>query len=451
MGIRDWFSSKKNEDRALMTYSPTQLSSTIFSMFTTSTAITEEEAMKIPAVVNCVELISGSIAQLPIYLYKELPNGEVEKIHDDRRVFLLNSEPNSLINGFNFKKKIVKDYLFYGVSYIKKETVRNNILELNMFPMENVQVMRYLIDGYKWDADIKLTFLTAQKDQVEVIFKPIDLIMIVKDSIDGVVGSGVLQSGTETLRLALNEIEYSSNILKNGALPIGVIETVNKLSEGAIKRLRAGWESLYGGAKNAGKTVILEEGLQYKPISIKPNDMQLVESKKITTSEIARLFNVPESMIDANSNKYASNEQNNLHFLQYTLAPILNSIESSLDKSLLLEDEKKQGYYFRFDVSEILRTTEKEAIDNAAAALKAGFYSVNEARAKFDKHRLKKDYFMWSLGSVLFNPDTDEMFVPNMQGSADLDAGPQPPLSDGTVVKPLPGTSSKPAPKAKTN
>lgn len=444
----------KKEDRTLMSYSNSQIASTIFSMFTTNTTLTEADAMKIPAVVACVELISGSIAQLPIYLYKELQDGEIERIPNDRRIFLLNNEPNSLINSYNFKKKIVKDYLFYGVSYTKKEMARNNILELNMFPMESVQVMRYLIDGYKWDADIKLTWLSAQRETLERLFKPSELIMVLKDSQDGISGTGILESGVETLDLALNEIKYSSNILKNGAMPIGVLETVNKLSEGAVKRIRSGWESLYGGAKNAGKTVILEEGLQYKAVSIKPNDLQLVESKRITTSDIARLFNVPESMIDADSNKYASNEQNNLHFLQYTLAPIIHSIESALDKSLLLEDEKSQGYYFRFDVSEILRTTEKEAIENTATALKSGFYSVNEARAKFDKHRLKEDYFMWSLGSVLYNPETDVMFVPNMQGSADLDNGPQAPLSSSTpTVKPTPGTAvpPKPVPKNKSN
>ena len=62
----------------------------------------------------------------------------------------------------------------------------------------------------------------------------------------------------------------------------------------------------------------------------------------MTTSEIARLFNVPESMINSNLNKYNSNAAENLHFLQYTLSPIISAFESALDKSLLLESEKKK-------------------------------------------------------------------------------------------------------------
>lgn len=425
MGIFDFFSgNKKQEERALVSYSTNHASGAIFSTFSTSSPVTEEQAMKIPTVVACVELITGSIGQLPIYLYKENEKGEVERVRDDRRVFLLNNEPNSLLNGYNFKKRLAKDYLFYGVSYTKKETVRNDVIELNPIDMRTVQVTKYLINGYKYDADIHLTTYGSDGNGVQKTFKPYELLMVLKESEDGITSRGVLEAGSEILTLALNESEYTSNILKNGALPIGVIQTMSKLSDTAIKRLRAGWESLYAGSKNSGKTVILEEGLEYKPISLKPNDLQLVDGRKITVSEIARLFNIPESMINADANKYASNEQNNLHFLQYTLAPIIHSIESALDKSLLLEEEKEKGYYFRFDTTEILRTTERERVESAVEGMKGGVFSLNETRAKFDYPSLEDDYFMWSLGNVLFNPDTKEMFVPNMQGSGDLDDGP---------------------------
>jgi HK97 family phage portal protein len=427
VGLFDaWFKQKDNdnEERGMVNYSPGS-SGMIYSMFGTTTVVTEEQAMKIPSVVACVELITGSIAQLPIYLYKENDKGEVEKVPNDRRVFLLNNEPNQFLNGYNFKKRLAKDYLFYGTSYTKKETERNNILELHPFDMRHVQVTKYLIDGYKYEADIRLMTIGNDGKRKQYPFHPHELIMILKDSEDGITSTGVLEAGADILQLALNESEYTSNILKNGALPIGVVQTMNRLSETALKRLRAGWESLYSGSRNSGKTVVLEEGLDYKPISLKPNDLQLIDGRRITVAEICRLFNVPESMVNSDANKYASNEQNNLHFLQYTLSPVITAIEAGLDKALLLESEKEDGYYFRFDTSEVLRTTEKERMESAAEGLKNGFFSVNETRAKFDKPKLEDDYFMWSLGHVLFNPDTKEMFVPNMQGGGDLDDGPQ--------------------------
>lgn len=426
MGIFNWFGpkNKDEEKRSLADYSYTGLGGTLVSLFGANEPVKEEEAMSIPSVVACIELITGSIAQLPIYLYRENENREVEEVNEDRRVFLLNSEPNTTTNGYNLKKKIAKDYLFYGTSYTKIERARNNVLELHPLNMQNVQVTKYLIDGYKYDADIKLVNYMQNELGREIKFKPYDLITVLKDSDDGITSRGILSTGSEILQLALNENVYSNNILKNGALPIGVLQTESKLSSDAIRRLRRGWESLYSGARNSGRTVILEEGLEYKPISLKPNDLQLIDGRQATVAEICRLFNVPESMVNADANKYASNEQNNLHFLQYTLLPIITAIESALDKSLLLESEKEQGYYFRFDTSEILRTTEKERVESAVLGVKGGVFSLNETRGKFDKPALEDDMFMWSLGNVLFNPKTKEMFVPNMQGSSDLDDGP---------------------------
>jgi HK97 family phage portal protein len=447
VGFLDLFgiNRSKKEERSF-TYGSTHTQGALYSIFNTEYTVTEEEAMRIPSVIFCVELISGSIAQLPIYLYKENDKGEVEKVPNDRRVFLLNNEPNSMLNGYNMKKKMVKDYLFYGTSYTKIDKVRNNILELYPLDMKNVYVTKYLKEGYKYDAEIKLTTYGHDGKGIEKIFKPYDLVTVLRDTEDGITSRGILEEGGKLLQLASNEVEYSNNILKNGALPIGVLQTANKISEQAMKRLKAGWETLYSGAKNAGKTVILEEGLEYNPISLKPNDLQMVESKKITISDISRLFNVPESMLNADANKYASNEQNNLYFLQYTLAPILIALESALDKSLLLENEKEDGYYFRFDTSEILRTTEKEKIEATTEALTKGLWSLNESRAKLDLPKLDDDYFIWSLGNVLFNPKTSEIIVPNMQGSGDLNDGPQPSPKLQDMKQPL-NKAKTPTPK----
>src|SRR5699024_11986989 len=77
---------------------------------------------------------------------------------------------------------------------------------------------------------------------------------------------------------------------------------------------------------NAGKTVVLEEGMQYNPVSLNPNELDLSTSKDSTLADIARVFGIPESMINSDANKYNSNEQNNLHLLQYTLDPVINTL-----------------------------------------------------------------------------------------------------------------------------
>lgn len=414
MGFFDRFRGNKKEKRSSYEdYGHKNIA--ISSLFGNRSNITPQEAMKIPAVSSAVELITSSVSQLPIYLYYKNEKDEIQKV-EDRRVFLLNNEPNDYINAHTFKKQIVKDYLLYGASYTKIDRHRNEVISLYSLPIEEVTIQKYRENSYKYTARINMSYGNEKES-----FAPEEVIIILKDSKDGFTGDGILKTNEETLKLALDEQDYTSSILKNGALPIGVLKSASRLTKEAIQRLKESWENLYSGPKKAGKTIILEEGLDYTPISMKPNELDLTNVRKHTVSEIARIFNVPESMINSDANKYASNEQNNIYFLQHCLAPIITAIEASFNKSLLLEDEKEAGYFFSFDVSELLRTTEKEKIETTTRAMEKGLLSVNEARAKINYAPINRDFFTWSLGHIFYNEEEDTFTIPNMGSTIDAD------------------------------
>ena len=398
-------------------------SSTAFaSLFANNPSLTEEKVMKIPTAEACINLITSSIAQMPIYLYKENEDGSVEKIVEDKRVVLLNSEPNELLNGYNFKKQIVKDYLLHGGAFVSVEKLGNDVEELYPLSAKNISVTKYIKDGYKINAEIKLTVDESGK---MIKFKPHELMISLADSKDGITSIGLIEKGEKIFQQAIDEMEYTYNIFQRGALPLGILKTAGRLNPATVDQLRNSWSQIYGGAKNSAKTIILEEGMDYSPLSMKPSDLQLNDSKHGTNSEICKLFGVPESMISSAANKYGSIEQNNLHFLKHCLAPIIGSLENAADKSLLLEREKKEGYFFRFDTSELLRATEKERVEAVGLGLEKGLFTINEARAKLDLPAIDEDVFMWGLQSVLFNPQTNEMKVPNMglTGQGNLNEG----------------------------
>jgi HK97 family phage portal protein len=189
--------------------------------------------------------------------------------------------------------------------------------------------------------------------------------------------------------------------LQNSAVPVGLLKAGARLTEPVINRLRASFEILYGGPKKAGRTVILEEGLEYQTLSLKPDELQLTETNKQIVSEIAKLFNIPESMINAAANKYNSLEQNSVQFYRNTLYPIITSIESAFDTNLLDSVEKRIGYYFRFDTSEILRTTEEQKIKTTAEAFQKGLMSFNQVATKLDLPKQEKDFHLYTTGVVL--------------------------------------------------
>lgn len=399
--------SKKSElGDTSYTYSGSQAAS-FASLFAGQTELTEEEVFKIPAVVAGIELISGAISQLPVELYQETEDGNMEKVTNDIRLRIINSETNNLMTGNSFKRKLAKDYVLYGASYVKLDKLANTITGLHPLPTKDMVMQVYLSEGYRKNVRYWLNSYPEKQYGDDLIMA------ILKNTEDGVKSDGILKNNRETLMLALNEQKYSSSVLQNGALPIGALQLKNKATPAIMDNLKKSWEDLYSGSGNAGKTMILEEGMEYKPISMKPSEMQLSETKKTNVSDIARILNIPESMLNPEANKYASNEQNNLYFLQYCLSPIITAIESAFNRNLLLEDEKKKNYFFKFDTSQILRATAKERTEEAVAGLAGGIYSLNEARNKVGYNKLADNFFYWSLGSVLYNADTKVLITPN--------------------------------------
>ena len=376
-----------------------------------SSKISEEEALSISSVAAATDLITSTIARLPVKLYKQGEKGEYVSI-EDSRTFLLNNEPNHLQTAITLKKRIILDYLLHGNSYIYPEWQRNDLIAIHHIPARNVNIEKYVNKNLPFVVNGVIKVVGADASMVEFI--PDDLMIILKNSEDGLQSSGVLDLNSELLNLALNQQEYSASLLENGSLPMAILSTPSKLSDKAMERITKSWRSAYQGGKNAGKTVVLEDGMDYKPVSLNPNELDLSTSKNSTLSDIARVFGIPESMLNADANKYNSNEQNNLHFLQYTLEPVITAFESALNKSLLLEEEKKKGYSFRFDRDSILATTEAEKFATTIQAMKGGLLSVNEARERHNMKQILDDYMMWSLGNIFYNKDDSKMTIPNM-------------------------------------
>ncbi|QWH10416.1 phage portal protein [Bacillus mycoides] len=397
---------------------------------TQSAPATEESVMTIPTVASCMDIITGSMAQMPVHLYLETEDGTMEKVHD-YRTKLLNDQSAPNMNAINTRKLAVKDYLLNGEVFIditKQKSIISNgditvygdIEKLVHIPAKNVNIQPYVDGTDLVSADFTLTTLEGNnrffnKKQTTKLNEE-DLLRILNNPLNPYQGVGVLKRGEQILTQALDEMEYTSNIYKNGAMPTGVLKTQARLKQSMVDRLRDAWASLYGGVRNAAKTVILEEGMEYQKISLNPDEIQMHETKKGTISEVCKLFGVPESMITTAANKYGSIEQNNLHFLKHTLAPIIADFENAYNQYLLTEEEKEIGYCFRFDTSELLRTTEKEKTEAVGLGLEKGLLTINEARYKLDLPPIEDDVFMWGLQSVLYNPKTKEFTVPNMDG-----------------------------------
>ena len=136
----------------------------------------------------------------------------------------------------------------------------------------------------------------------------------------------------------------------------------------------------YGGAGNAHKIAVLEEGMQYKPISLPPEDSQFLSTKEFDVEEICRIFRVPPHLVqDLKRSTFNNIEHQGISFVQYTLMPWLENFEQSIIKDVLIEEEQ-DIYYPKFNVDGLLRGDYESRMRGYATGFANGFLSPNDIR-----------------------------------------------------------------------
>ena len=377
---------------------------------TSSDRYTAEQVLTIPVANACLAIIVNSIKDLPIELYERIDEKTVKSLTDDYRIRLLNDQPNTVSTGVDFKARMIRDIVLHGNAYVEIEKDGNKIESL-------------------WNLDPRLVSISTLTDPVkpyiikDIVIRitgssvplKIDEVMIaVADSDDlGLSGNGVIAYGDKIIELALNELELSSNIMNNGSSPASILKIEKNLSPDAQQRLRDSWEKLYKGASNSGKLVILEEGMSYEKMTYSPSELGISDLMNSTSSSICQLFNVPEQMVSASANTYGSVESMSIRFLQYCISPIISIIESSLNRSLLLEKEKGR-LFFKINTDTVLQSTQQERYEALNTGISSGILSINEARIKENLPPIDDNFHRLSLGAVMYQPEDRTYFIPNM-------------------------------------
>jgi HK97 family phage portal protein len=175
---------------------------------------------------------------------------------------------------------------------------------------------------------------------------------------------------------------YAASYFGNAANPGGVVEVPGELTEEQASDIGRDWNLTHTGPYRAGKIGILSGGATFKPLTINAQDAQLLDTRRFSVEEIARIYRVPLALLGhptPGAMSYASVEAQNLSFVQYSLRPILERIEQSLS-ALLPESDG----FIRFNLDALLRGTTNERYDAYTKGLREGFLSLNDVHAYED-------------------------------------------------------------------
>ena len=363
--------------------------------------MTRDQAMNVPAFAACVNKIAETVSTIPIRLYR-LVDGKLEAVEDDARVRLLNDDTGDTLDGVQFKRALVRDYLTGKGGYAFINRTGNQIRSLHYVRESEVSFL-FTSDPIFKDYDI---MIQGTK------YKPFEFLKVLRNTEDGRSGRSVVDENSEVLSVAYHSLEYEKNLVKTGGNKKGFVKSAKKLAEPAIKALKAAWRRLY--QNNTENVVILNEGLEFQEASNTSVEMQLNENKKTNSDEICKLFNMPPAMING-----GATEQDKTNFVQYCLNPILKEFECALNRDLLLESEKG-SFYFAADTSELTKGDIEKRFRAYETACKNGFMQIDEIRRWENMPPLGLDFVRLGLQDVLYDPVTKQFYMPNMNQTGGL-------------------------------
>ena len=361
----------------------------LLSAILSQDSISCEQALNIPAVARCVNLISETVSMIPIKLYREEITGGKRKTVEvtDSRCDLLNEDTKDTLDGAQFKKALVRDYLLNGNAYAYINKQRNSVKSLHYVDSKNITINQNFNPIFK-DYNILVHGQT---------YKPFEFLKILRATKDGARGSGIVEENGELLKVAYTTLKFEQNLVSTGGNKKGFINAKNRLTKEAIDALKAAWYKFY--SNNDENVIILNEGLTFQEASNTSVEMQLNESKKSMSDSILEIFGMPTDW---------SWET----FIKTAIMPILATFECALNRDLLLEKEKK-SFYFAFDTKEIIKGDIKTRFEAYKTALESNLMQIDEVRYLENLEPLGLNFIKLGLQDVLFNPVTKEVYTPN--------------------------------------
>lgn len=310
--------------------------------------LSRSKPMLLSTVYRCVDLISDSVAVLPLKTYRLDGEGFKSEFKEHPAYQLLDLEPNEDMTRFVFFKTLMSSVLLTGngYAYIERDS-RLNVIQLIYMPTSHVSIV-WITDA---DGIMRKRYqVTGFKELVE----PRDMIHVLNFSYDGIIGVSTLTHARQTLNIATNSEEHAAGFFKSGGVSGVLTVEGTRLDKTQKDQIYATWEERITNHPNG--IAVLEANMKYQPITINPKDAQLLESRQFNVVDICRFFSVsPVKAFDLSKSSYSTVEATQLQYLTDTALAVITKIEQEINRKVFLPSERGK-VVAEFDTSAILRT-----------------------------------------------------------------------------------------------
>jgi HK97 family phage portal protein len=191
-------------------------------------------------------------------------------------------------------------------------------------------------------------------------------------------GYSPMQAAMEAYRFDERVKVFEGTLLSNMGRPEGVLQTEQPINDREYERIRTRWRQTYSGESRVGKTLILEKGLQYQPISMSPKDIQYKDGRRWSREEIAAVFGMPISKLTSENVNRANAEAGDYSYMADTIEPRLRRIEEKLNERLMPMFDPSGQLFCAY--AEAVPENRDYRLREVGEHLRSAYSSINEER-----------------------------------------------------------------------
>lgn len=324
-------------------------------------------------VYRCVRLIAESAANVPLTF---TANGRETQGHPLEKLL---SRPNPREGGAELFEALYGHLLLSGNAYCEVLSEAGKPVELYSLRPDRVR-MSLGPDGWPQAYDYQAGGRTTRMPIEEGEPSPV-LHLKLFDPLADHEGFAPLSAAQVALEMHESASRWNKALLDNSARPSGALiyGAADNLNDDQFDRLKQELENAFQGTTNAGRPILLEGGLEWKPLSLSPKDMDFLEARSGAAREIALAFGVPPLLLGLpGDNTYANYVEANRAFWRTAILPMVRRtcgamshwLQPFFDEELRIEPD--------LDQIEAL-ASEREALWRRVSA--ADFLSADEKRA----------------------------------------------------------------------
>jgi HK97 family phage portal protein len=337
--------------------------------------VSEASALGLTTMVACVRLLSSTVASLPLMVYRKV-DGLPQPYSQHPLYTILHDSPNYDQGALDFWEYAQASLELYGNAFAEIIRTGGRVIALRPVPPKDMQVRRVPGGAIEYI----YVFEGERRRATES-----DMLHIRGFGGGPLGGTSVLSLCRHAIGSAIAAQRAADKHFANGVSPSGLLLYDKPLTPQQRTDVEALMREKYVGAVNAGRPMVLDNGVSFQQLSVSAEDTQLLESRRFSVEEICRIFGVPPHMVghtEKSSSWGTGLDEQTRGFQKYALRPRLRRLEQALMKQLLTPQDRANGVFIEFNVDGLLRGDQKARGAHYERMLRNGVMTVNEVRAK---------------------------------------------------------------------